>query len=190
VVETARPPRMEAEYVLPLRWADDSELDELTRYLERLSGEVDVTVVDGSPDDIWAAHDRAWPPAVRHLRVEPWPGPNGKVAGVMTGVRHARHERVIIADDDVRYGPGELGEMVQLLSRYDVVRPTNFYPEMPWVARWDTARTLLNRAVAADYPGTLGVRRSILLAAGGYSGEVLFENLELIRTIKAAGGAE
>ncbi|MDQ3482476.1 MAG: hypothetical protein M3448_03585 [Pseudomonadota bacterium] len=41
-----------------------------------------------------------------------------------------------------------------------------------------------------DWPGTLGVRRSALLEAGGYSGEVLFENLELVRTILAAGGRE
>jgi hypothetical protein len=36
--------------------------------------------------------------------------------------------------------------------------------------------------------GTIAVRRSRLLAAGGYDGDVLFENLELLRTIEAAGG--
>jgi hypothetical protein len=59
---------------------------------------------------------------------------------------------------------------------------------MPWHARWDTARILLNRAVAADYPGTLAVRRSALDATGGYDADVLFENLELIRSVEAAGG--
>jgi hypothetical protein len=34
----------------------------------------------------------------------------------------------------------------------------------------------------------LALRRSAFIAAGGYDGEVLFENLELIRTIAAAGG--
>jgi hypothetical protein len=53
---------------------------------------------------------------------------------------------------------------------------------------WDTARTLLNRSVAFDYPGTLAVRRSTLLALGGYDGDVMFENLELIRTVQAGGG--
>jgi len=32
------------------------------------------------------------------------------------------------------------------------------------------------------------VRRGLVLAAGGYDGDVLFENLELIRTVQAAGG--
>jgi hypothetical protein len=179
-----------AEYVLPLRWSDDSGLDELSRYLKQLCRWIDVTVVDGSADPLFESHRRAWPDQVRHLRPEAWPGANGKVAGVMTGIRHARHERVVLADDDIRYGVEDLREVVDLLSTYDLVRPTNYYRELPWWARWDTARTLLNRAFGADYPGTLGVRRSIVERAGGYSGEVLFENLELIRTVKAAGGME
>jgi hypothetical protein len=179
-----------AEYVLPLRWSDDSGLDELSRYLKQLCRWIDVTVVDGSADPLFQAHRRAWPDEVRHLRPEAWPGANGKVAGVMTGIRHARHERVVLADDDIRYGVEDLREMVELLSSFDLVRPTNYYCALPWWARWDTARTLLNRALGADYPGTLGVRRSRLERAGGYSGDVLFENLELIRTVKAVGGVE
>ncbi len=41
-----------------------------------------------------------------------------------------------------------------------------------------------------DWPGTLGVRRSVLEATGGYDGAALFENLELVRTVVAAGGRE
>src|SRR5206468_11787027 len=52
----------------------------------------------------------------------------------------------------------------------------------------DTARTLLNRSVGRDYPGTLAVRRSRMLAMGMYDGDVLFENLELMRTLRAHGG--
>lgn len=80
--------------------------------------------------------------------------------------------------------------MLDLLGSNDVVRPQNVLRPLPWHARWDTARSLLNRLAGGDWPGTLGVRRSILLQAGGYSGEVLFENLELVRTVRAAGGRE
>jgi hypothetical protein len=38
-----------------------------------------------------------------------------------------------------------------------------------------------------DYPGTLAVRRAAFLSAGCYDGNVLFENLELMRTLRAAG---
>ena len=181
---------LDAEYVLPLRWSADTELAELTCYLTRLCDWISVTVVDGSPAELFEAHRTAWPEQVRQLRPEEWPGANGKVAGVMTGIRHARHERVVLADDDVRYEPDKLSRVVELLSAYDLVRPTNYYSELPWFACWDTGRTLLNRALGADYPGTLGVRRSVVQRAGGYSGDVLFENLELIRTIKAVGGVE
>jgi hypothetical protein len=182
--------RFAGEYVLPLRWADDSAADELTTYLEKLSTWIDVTVVDGSAPALFDSHAGRWAHIVRHLPPDPRPGGNGKVAGVMTGVARSRHERVILGDDDVRYERSELGRMLTALEAWHVVRPQNYFTALPWHARWDTGRTLVNRAFGSDYPGTLGVRRSVLLGAGGYDGDVLFENLELIRTIRAAGGRE
>jgi hypothetical protein len=82
-----------------------------------------------------------------------------------------------------------------LLEGADLVRPQNYFDELPWHARWDSSRSLLNRVFTGDptfpvgdFPGTLAVRRSAFLATGGYDGDVLFENLELMRTIRAAGG--
>jgi hypothetical protein len=176
-------------YVLPIA-ARTSQARALSGYLRRLTRLVDeVIVVDGSPEPTFDAHARSWSSHVRHLRPG-IPTTNGKVGGVMTGVRAARHECVIIADDDVRYRRAELVRMLGLLQEHEVVRPQNFFRPLPWHARWDTARSLLNRLGNGDWPGTLGVRKSVLLEAGGYSGEVLFENLELVRTMRAAGGRE
>lgn len=105
-------------------------------------------------------------------------------------MRLAETERVVIADDDVRYHAGALAAMHDLLGQADVVRPQNYFDPLPWHARWDTARSLLNRSLGADYPGTLGVRRSMFLRMGGYDGDTMFENLELIRTVLAHGGRE
>lgn len=179
---------VDAEYVLPLRWADDDGLDELVDYLTGLRELIDVTVVDGSDPERFAAHARAFPTGVRHLPVEPRPGHNGKVAGVMTGLRTARHDRVVLADDDVRYDEGALRAVIGMLDAADLVRPQNVFDPAPWHARWDTGRTLLNRALGHDYPGTFAVRRRVVIEAGGYDGDVLFENLELIRTVLGAGG--
>ena len=90
----------------------------------------------------------------------------------------------MIADDDVRYDEAALTAVHRLLGRADLVRPQNYFDPLPWHAWWDTGRTLLNRALGADYPGTLAVRRSTFLAMGGYDPDVLFENLELIRTVR------
>jgi hypothetical protein len=176
-------------YVLPLRRWETGPLTELTGYLSGLAPYVEVIVVDGSPPDLFAVHRAAWDDIVAHMPVDPGEqSRNGKVGGVLTGVRAAANEKVVIADDDVRYTPGGLRELAELLDGADLVRPQNYFDPLPWHARWDTARMLVNRAVGHDYPGTLGVRRSALLASGGYDGEALFENLELIRTIAAGGG--
>jgi hypothetical protein len=112
---------------------------------------------------------------------------NGKVNGVLTGLRHATHEKVVIGDDDVRYDVASLAEVLALLDSADLVGPQNYFHPRPWHATWDTARVLVNRAVGADFPGTFGLRRDVL-GAEGYDGDVLFENLELVRTVRARGG--
>jgi hypothetical protein len=184
-----RIPELEGEYILPLRWAEDSGLDELVEYLRQVCSWVTVTVVDGSPADLYARHRERFPPAVRHIAPEPAPDGNGKVSAVMTAVRRSGAERLVIADDDVRYSREGLAAVFRGLDDAELVRPQNYFRPLPWHACWDTSRTLINRAFAGDFPGTLAVRRSALMATGGYDG-VLFENLELIRTIRAAGGRE
>ena len=186
-----------ASYVLPLRWARPGPLADLLAYLGWLSGEIEeIVVVDGSPPPHFEKHATALEGLARHL------APHddlhfrmGKVNGVTTGIRECSHERVVLADDDVRYDHLALGRAIDLLDRADLVRPQNYFDELPWHARWDTARSLLNRVFTGDpdfpvgdFPGTLTVRRSAFLDAGGYDGDALFENLELMRTIRAAGG--
>ncbi|MGC5076134.1 glycosyltransferase [Agrococcus sp. DT81.2] len=180
---------MRPDYVLPLRWdaaTSRSELPELTAYLERLRDWADVVVVDGSDEPIFAEHHRAWSTLVRHIAPDGPPTPNGKVAGVLTGIRATAQPRFVIADDDVRYREAELAEVVRRLDAAGLIAPQNHFRPLPWHARWDTARSLLNRALDHDYPGTLAVRREF--AADGYRGDVLFENLELMRTVIARGG--
>jgi hypothetical protein len=178
-----------ATYLLPLRWTEDAGIAELAAYLAEVAKWAEVLVVDGSPDEIFARHAAALPAAVRHLRPR-IACRNGKVAGVLTGLEDASCERIIIADDDVRYDAAAFHRVIELLDDAHAVRPQNYFLSWPWHARWDTGRTLLNRAFGSDFPGTLGIRRSVMAASGGYDGNVLFENLELLRTVRAVGGTE
>ncbi|MFY9585959.1 MAG: glycosyltransferase family 2 protein, partial [Actinomycetota bacterium] len=96
---------MGISYVLPLRWEDDTGLDELTVYLRRLALAVDdVLVVDGSPSPLFERHALAWHDIATHVRPDQrFHFVMPKVDGVLTGVELAQNETVVVADDDVRY---------------------------------------------------------------------------------------
>jgi len=176
-------------YVLPLR-SEVSLLDtDLHDYVRWLSTQCEVVVVDGSPAHVFDAHASAWRQVVTHVAPDMTTA-MGKVGGVLTGVRVASHDKLIIADDDVRYDAKGLVAMLRHLDEAEVVRPQNYFSPVPWHACWDTGRSLLNRMSGGDWPGTLGVRRSVLRRTGGYDGNAMFENLELVRTVVAAGGRE
>jgi len=183
-------PMMSLSYVLPIRTRPgDAPPGELTDYLRWLSERAEVIVVDGSDPEAFRSHHERWSAHATHVPPdEDIRCRNGKVVGVLTGLRVARRDLVVVADDDVRYDDEALARLEALLAGADLVRPQNHFDPLPWHARWDTARMLLNRSVASDHPGTLGVRRSFLRSIGGYDGDVLFENLELVRTVAAAGG--
>ena len=208
MVPESRPGRIVAEMVIPLRWVADAthsaRIEEMALYLRCLSQTVtSTTVVDGSDDSAVEAHRRSWAPYARIVRPDPGvtrpvrssgdsashrDAPNGKVIGAVTGIRVARHEHVVLADDDVRHTPDTISRLVASLAAADLVRPVNVYDGWPWQARWDGARTLLNHAVATDWPGTFALRRSTVLRHGGWCADALFENLEMWRTVSAAGG--
>lgn len=183
--EQATNKRFAASYLLPLRLARPAD-SELTAYLLSLSDWLEVVVADGSPADVFAAHEQVWGGRLTHVAVKSV-RLNGKVAGVIDALGVASHDQVVIADDDVRYDRAGLERLLRLLDSAEAVVPQNYFDPLPWHARWDTARALLNRTFGSDYAGTAAIRRSAL-PGGEYCGSVLFENLEMLRTIHASGG--
>ncbi len=174
-------------YLLPLRRGkfDPNEIEELRSYLQFLSGVcAEVIVIDGSPSRVFDPHHALLRRHVRHEQVDRSFGfKNDKVNGIHTGLALASCEKVIIADDDIRYDPGSLQAISGLLDQHEVVRPQNYIAPLPWWARMECARMLINRATlaAADYPGTCAVHRSTMQRTGPYDGDVLFDNEEMIR---------
>jgi Glycosyl transferase family 21 len=177
-------------YILPLKWETDGGVEEMTSYLEWLSERCDVIIVDGSAPEVYSRHASSWSAIAKHVPPDcDLHFAMGKVNGVITGIRCAATDYLVIADDDVRYDDESLQRVKQALDDAELVRPQNYFDPLPWHAAWDTSRTLLNRSFRADYPGTLGLRRGFFMELGGtYDGDCMFENLELIRTIKAGGG--
>jgi hypothetical protein len=182
-------------YLLPIRRVafDTQEAESLRRYFQQVNADgCEVLVVDGSPDHVFAQHERAWSGACRHEHVDRSFGYlNDKVNGVHTGVAVASEEKIILADDDIRYSTTNVHEICELLDRFEVVRPQNYLHPLPWWARMEAARMLINRATlrTADYPGTCAFRKSTMLRVGHYDGDVLFDNEEIIRHFARSGAS-
>lgn len=182
-------------YLLPIRRAafDAREAESLRAYFEHLNAAgCELLVVDGSPDDVFSQHREVWSGVSRHQPVDRSFGYlNDKVNGIHTGVALASNEKIILADDDVRYTSADVANACALLDRYEVVRPQNFLRPLPWWARMEAARMLINRATlrAADYPGTCAFRKSTILRVGHYDGDVLFDNEEIIRHFARRGAS-
>jgi hypothetical protein len=174
-------------YLLPIRRvrADREEMADFAAYFRRLAlANCEVLVVDGSPPEVFAEHDRAWHGTCRHVAVDPrYTYLNGKVNGVHTGVDAASSEKIVLADDDIRYTSEDMERSCDLLDGHEMVRPQNYLSPLPWWGRTEAARMLINRAVlrTGDYPGTCAFRRSTCLRVGHYDGDVLFDNEEIVR---------
>lgn len=182
-------------YLLPIRRSafSEAEAQEFVTYFETLRGAAcEVIVVDGSPPEVFEQHRRLWSAVCRHEAVDRRFGYlNDKVNGIHTGVELASCEKIVLADDDIRYTPNDIEKMIALLDDYEMVRPQNFLSPLPWWARIESARMLINRATLriGDYPGTCAFRRSTMLRVGHYDGDVLFDNEEIVRHFARVGAA-
>lgn len=178
-------------YLLTIRRArfDRHEAENFRDYFRLVAAaDCEALVVDGSPPGVFSAHQEIWCGVCVHAPVDPQHKYlNGKVNGIHTGIAIAAHERIILADDDIRYTQDDVRRMIGLLADYEMVRPQNYLRPLPFWARTEAARMLINRAWIreGDYPGTLGVRRSAMLRYGHYDGDVLFDNEEIVRHFRA-----
>ena len=133
-------------YVLPFRSAS-APTTEFIDYVNGLAEHAEVILVDGSPAHVYALVESQRGSQIWHLPPDAdlQSVANGKVRGVLTGLRRASHDAIVIADDDVRHTPQSLQALVRALDTADVVRPQNYFAPLPWHARLDTARILINR---------------------------------------------
>ena len=182
-----------ATYLLPIRRAVFSKFEtwDFANYFKCLDAAgCEVIVVDGSPVEVFAEHEKIWSDLCRHQVVDPrFKFLNDKVNGVHTGVALANNEKIILVDDDIRYEKIDIERICVLLDKFELVRPQNFFRDVRCWALIESARMLINRAMlrTADYPGTCGFRRQTFLNTGDYDGDVLFDNEELIRHFARRG---
>jgi len=192
---------------MPIRRSvfDPGEAEALRCYFETIRSAVsEILVIDGSPADVFPHHHAIWSALCHHQPVNrQFTFLNDKVNGIHTGVRLARNDKIVLADDDIRYTAQNIEQIAYLLDEFEVVRPQNYFAfgigpsafeAMPdrraaTTARMEAARMLINRASlrTGDYPGTCAFRRETFLRSGDYDGDVLFDNEELIRHLARFG---
>src|SRR5688572_18607033 len=107
-------------YLLPIRRTtfSASETAELTDYFRALNDAgCAVLIIDGSPAQVFQQHHEAWLSLSRHEKVDRSFGYlNDKVNGIHTGVNLAATEKIILADDDIRYAPAQIERVCDLLD--------------------------------------------------------------------------
>jgi hypothetical protein len=131
-----------------------------------LTGEgCEVVVVDASAPAAFDDHRRVlrWvarhlPPAAAHLTV------NGSLHLLEAAADFAQTNKVVVATPEAHYRSEDLQRVCDLLEEHEVVVPSEYLDPLPWWARIDAGRMLLQRAVVVspDAAGTFGFRRDSL----------------------------
>lgn len=94
---------------------------------------------------------------------------------------------MVIADDDVRYDESSLRRVVEGLEHAELVRPQNVFTTWPCTGGTPVARCSTEPSRVTIPEPSVSVE-PCFMDMGGYDGDVLFENLELTRTVGCAGG--
>ena len=156
-----------------------------------------IVVDDGSTDataDIVAALDETGVKLIRQANA-------GKPAALNTGIRHARHDVIVMVDGDTVFEPDTVRELVQPLAEPTVGAVsgnTKVGNRHGLLGRWQHIEYVigfnLDRRMydvlrcMPTVPGAVGAfRRQALEAVGGVSGETLAEDTDLTMAINRAG---
>ena len=95
----------------------------LASYLEMLTqAGCEALVIDGSPPEVFARNEDVLREVCLHRAVDRSYGYlNDKVNGIHTGVALATCQKIVLADDDIRYRSESLMKVVKLLENFSVV---------------------------------------------------------------------
>jgi undecaprenyl-phosphate 4-deoxy-4-formamido-L-arabinose transferase len=141
---------MNVSIVVPVYRSSDTLpllVDEVGKVLPKVADEFELVLVnDGSPDQSWQvilelSQSHAWVRGIDLMRNY------GQHNATLCGVREARHEVIVIMDDDLQNPPQEIPKLLEKLEEgYDVVYGVARKRQQAW---WKSlASTIVKRAIA------------------------------------------
>jgi hypothetical protein len=170
--------------------ADD--LRDLASYLSTISvADCEVIVVDGSPSPIFESNRAILRWVSRHVAARPrHRNFTGGIDSVRTAVDVSGCDKIIIADENVRYHPDAIESVCDLLDLHEVVEPQDYFEPLPWWSGIEAGRMLVHRGVEPlpDHGATFGIRRSSIRGLRGV--DIAWSNGEDAVRRLASQGAE
>ena len=157
-------------YVVVVESAASSinDLRELGNYLSTLSvAGCDVVVLDPSPRMLFELNGRILRWVARHVPVRAEHcTPAGTLDRLRAAASVAACEKVIVASEDVRYTPGAIAQLCDLLEKHEVVEPQDYLDPLPWWGSLEAGRILVHRGIEPqpDHGATFGFRRGTVRA--------------------------
>jgi hypothetical protein len=171
--------------------ADD--LRDLASYLSTLSlAGCEVVVVDGSPSPVFESNRAVLRWVSRHIAARPrHHNFSGGIDSVRAAVDVSGCDKIIVADENVRYQPDAIESVCELLDLHEVVEPQDYFEPLPWWSGIEAGRMLVHRGVEPlpDHGATFGIRKSSVRGLRGVDIVAWSNGEDAVRRL-ASQGAE
>jgi len=168
------------------------DLRDLASYLSTLSvANCEVVVVDGSTAPVFETNRRVLRWVARHVAARPRHRLfSGGIDAVRAAADVSNCDKVIIADENVRYDAAAIDSICELLDLHEVVEPQDYFEPLPWWSGIEAGRMLVHRGVEPlpDHGATFGIRKSSVRGLRGV--DVAWSNGEDAVRRLASQGAE
>jgi hypothetical protein len=171
--------------------ADD--LRDLASYLSTIAvAGCEVIVVDGSPSPIFESNRAVLRWVSRHIATRPrHRNFTGGIDTVRTAVDVSSCDKIIVADENVRYESNAIESICDLLDLHEVVEPQDYFEPLPWWSGIEAGRMLVHRGVEPlpDHGATFGIRKSSVRGLRGIDIVAWSNGEDAVRRL-ASQGAE
>jgi hypothetical protein len=149
----------------------NGDLRDFATYLSSLAiAGCEVIVVDDSPAPVFENNRRVLRWVSRHIAARPRHRSfSGTIDVVRTAIDVSTCDKVIVAEENVRYDSAAIDSVCELLDSHEVVEPQDYFDPLPWWIGIEAGRMLVHRGVEPlpDHGATFGMRKATVRSLRG-----------------------